>query len=313
MRRRCPGPAWTGRARPASQAGVTLLELSFVIGVILAVGALALVATDGWRALFGLTSEDRAVLEVEPRAAALQKALRDWFTTTRCSTQAPSPPPFPLGPGSVLKAAKQDLKDYAADGAAYLDDTDAHGTYTGCISRASGLPHVQLYWEPPAHLAADAMLAARLQAKVTQCPDPATTCSPTATQSCLLWDRQPAVGAYGGRDAKMLEQWLARFGITCDRNGDGDINDDTSDGDRHPDDPAVSVKPYCDSNADGSLGPNAPYDYEYHASDYYPKTCTKCLRDLDLNATSLNDFDFLDFDSDGDFDVDAVDYAYWGC
>ncbi len=106
----------------------------------------------------------------------------------------------------------------------------------------------------------------------------------------------------------MLEQWLERFGITCDRDGDGDIDDDS--GDKHPDDP--TTQPYCDSNKDGDLGPDPPYNYDYYASDYYPKDCTKCLLDLDSNATTTS-FGVLDFDSDDDDDVDAVDYAHWGC
>ena len=212
------------------------------------------------------------IAQTQPRIAALQVALREWYVFEYCSGLS-GHTRVPLGavdrvPSGTPTATE--LGPYLYDDGDFLGDA-AQGVYEWEIVRRNGPTQVHVFWTPP-DIQKDLIevLARRLGA---ECDWPGC--------SRLAWPR--VVAAAEAWRNSLLQKWLGKHGIDCDQDDDGSL-DDFCDGSTDDDliDSGQSItspdgQSYSpleiDPNADGRLDYDLNSDFAVDSEDYKSGGC----------------------------------------
>ncbi len=259
-------------SRVAPQKGATLLEISLVLGVAVLILLAALAHTRGLWPLFGVDRTEHVILQTQPRVAALQAALRDWYVFEYCSGLS-SQTRTPLSVEGRVPAntpAATDLEPYLYDDGDFLSDA-SQGAYEWEIVRYNSPTQVRVFWTPPGtQKDLIEVLARRLGA---ECDWPGC--------SRLAWPRVVAT-AEDYRNS-LLQKWLTEHGIDCDLDDDGSLDDfcDGSIDDDLIDSGQSVVSPdgqsypssKIDSNGDGRLDYDFNSDFAVDSEDYQGWGC----------------------------------------
>lgn len=267
--------------------GTTLIEIAFALGFVAVAGALAL--TFGSNLVRGL-EVDMQSARTESEIEHVGSAVVSWYRASYCRTVPPVHPAPPVqAPEFPVEGADVDLGEHRLSGLPLPELGTDEGAYDWQIDLdADGVVQFRAFWHAPARFDDRiAVVARRFGGYCDDDGDAATEepCDADPPEERVVLPLSPTEGPVSDRTRRQrMEAWLNAFGLECDGDDDGLLDE------------------YCDCGdhgcaRDGRFGP------------------------VDIDGDGIDDTGFydrnvdnrLDFDLNEDHAVDSRDWDALGC
>ena len=274
---------------PSRTRGTTLLEIAVVLAFIAVAGTLAL--TFGSNLVRGL-EVDMQSARTESEIGQVESAVVSWYRASFCRTVRPMHPAPPTeAPEFPLEGADVDLDEHRLSGTTLPTLGTEEGAYDWQIDLdADSVVQFRVFWHAPSRFDDRiAVVARRFDGYCDDDGDAATEepCDADPAEERVVLPLAPTGGPVDDPTRRRrLEAWLNAFGVECDADDDGRLDE------------------YCDCDPtlhgcaqDGSFG---PVDVDGDGDD-------------DTGFHDRDGDNRLDFDLNGDLNVDSRDWDALGC